>query len=108
MGLQGISESSGVALDPLNGNLFVGNLSGRSAVAVYRAGSVNPAYGLRNTQFADFLGMGVIRHTEYLMVPASQSNTITFFKHNARKPSFTVTLPRADAYGVALKPAGVP
>jgi DNA-binding beta-propeller fold protein YncE len=88
LGLQGILESSGVAVDALNGNLFVANLDsgngGGSAVNVYPSGSLNPTYKLPNTPFADFLGVGTIHRTEYLIVPNSQSNTVTFFKHDPR------------------------
>jgi len=112
LNLQGLSGPSGLALDPLNGNLFVGNLNAGhkkgSSVVLYRAGSQSPAYSLPNTLFADFLGIGVIGRTEYLMVSASQGNTVTFFKDNSRAASFALIVPAVALYGVAMKPAGAP
>ncbi len=109
--LHKLSGPSGLALDPLNGNLFVGNLNGnaqQSSVAVYRAGKLRLAYTLPNTPFSDFLGLAVFRGHEYVMVSASQGNTVTFFRHERRQPSFVLQSSEEQLYGVAFKPAGMP
>jgi sugar lactone lactonase YvrE len=110
LNLQGLSGPAGLALDG-SGNLFVGNLNGsaqQSSVAVYPAGSVNPAYTLPNTPFTDFITVGVLHRKQYVMVSASQGDTVTFFKDKARSASFAVFTPNIGSYGVALKPAGLP
>jgi hypothetical protein len=110
LNLQGLSGPSGLALDR-GGDLFVGNLNGntqQSAVAVYPAGSVSPAYTLPNTPFSDFLGVADLGVNEYVMVSASQGVTVTFFQDGALRAPFTLTAPTRNVYGVVLKPAGLP
>jgi hypothetical protein len=109
LNLQGLANTSGIALDPLDGDLFVADIH-FNKVFVYPPGNVQPARKLKATVQACFLGSGAIKDAEYIFVPdCGNSGNVWVFKHNASKPLTVLTLNAAGgACCIAFKPAGVP
>ena len=103
LGFQGLTQPSGLALDPVSESFFVGNLGGKTSVVYFPPGSTSPSSSLPNTPFADFLTMATLRHKQYVVVTASQGNTVQFFVSGKRKPAFTFTTPIEEVYGSAFK-----
>lgn len=108
LGLQGLGTiTSGLTLDPQNGNLFVGNNSANQ-VLVFRPGSKTAAYQLSVAGNPNFLEIGNARDKVLLFSPDFSSNTVSVFRHDARKLFETISTGSQDANGAALKPANVP
>jgi hypothetical protein len=109
LGLQGLTQATGIALDPLNGNLFVDDYNGEGAyqMLVYAPGSTSPSRRPLDQHAGYFLTMGRIGTTEFLFDPAYFSNQIYVYKHDGNLP-YTVLTVGQNADAVAFKPAGIP
>jgi hypothetical protein len=109
LNLEGLVKPSGVAFDPITGDMFVSDL-GRNHVYVYAPGSSTQSRRLQPAMGACLLASGPVKNTAYVFVPQCSFNgTIWVFKHRANKPKTVLTLNGAGgAASVALKPAGVP
>jgi DNA-binding beta-propeller fold protein YncE len=110
LGLQGLTQATGITIDPTDGNLFVDNFLGHGGLytlLAYASGAQTPMRSLQRNIAGYYLAMGSIRHEQVLFVPAFFSNAVFIFKHNARKPVTTLT-EASQAGSVAYKAAGVP
>jgi hypothetical protein len=107
LGFQGLTQPSGLALDPATGSFFVGNLGGKTSVVFFPQGSTNPSFSLPNTPYTDFLSMATLHGKEYVVVTASQGNAVQLFRSGKSSPKFTITAPMEQVFGTAFKP-GVP
>ena len=109
LGLQRLQRTDGIAVDPLNGNLYVGTYgSDADAVRVYAPGGTDPLGTLKDSNGADSNAIGMVGHTEYVFEPDSGSDEVVVFKHNRYHPAFTVNVTAAHyPVGVAVKPAGL-
>jgi DNA-binding beta-propeller fold protein YncE len=110
LGLQGLTRTNGVAIDPDNGNLFVGNFgNGQDDVLVFKPGAVQASSALRGSKGADMLAMAAVDGLEYVLVPDAYTNVVHVFLDES-KTSIVTLHPRPAHFpeGVAVKPAGVP
>jgi hypothetical protein len=103
LGLEDLPGASGLAIDPLNGDLFVSNNTTR----VYAPGAVKPKRILQ-TADQDELAIGTVRGTEYLFAANHQTEQVLIFKHDAKKATGSLPTGASDLIGVGIKPAGVP
>jgi DNA-binding beta-propeller fold protein YncE len=108
LGLRHLDATSGIALDPVTGTLFVSNLDGESHVAVYAPGATHPTRTLRNSGNADFLNMATLHNREYVMVPNTSSSDITFYRSSRNKPAFVFSTVANENHGALVKLAGIP
>jgi hypothetical protein len=111
LGLQGLSQPAGIALDPSNGNLFVNDYEGpgKYKTFVYKPGNIYPARTLKEgVVSANFLATGTIRDTRYIFVPNFFSNVVSVYEHNATQRLAAITTGSKNINGVAYKPAGAP
>jgi hypothetical protein len=91
LGLQGVPKPAGIALDPLDGNLFVQNYQpGHYETLVYAPADVNPGRTLKDSAAANLLTIGVRRRV-YLFVPDFFSNAVSVFRHDAERPLSVLT-----------------
>jgi sugar lactone lactonase YvrE len=107
LGLQGLTDSAGIAIDRRNGNLFVSNDNQGTAIHVFAAGSVKQLRQLSGSQNADYLAIGGIKGKEYIFAPQSQSDSVVLYEHNRDHP-FIILKTLEDAHGVAIKAPDVP
>jgi len=109
LNLQKLTATSGIALDPTNGDLFV-STDGPQKILVYPAGQTQPSRTLKLSATACFLANGVIRNREFVFVPdCGSTGNIWVFNSNKNSPLETWNLPAAGgACCIAFKPAGVP
>jgi len=113
LGLEELVHARGIALDPLDGNLYVNNLlhfGGNDAQTLaYAPGSVTPKYRLKgSTPAADDIVFGVVQGEEYMFLSNTHTNQVIVYKHNSRKPLTVLTTASNNTQGLAFKPAGVP
>jgi hypothetical protein len=106
LGLQGLWHAGGI--DPLNGNLFVGDCGGGKQINVYAPGNPNPVRTLSGMSRSYFMTIGRVRRVEYVFAPNFESDTVTVYRHNATNPSTTLVTGQSGAGAVAFKPADVP
>jgi len=107
LGLQGIHNSTGVAVDPITGNLFVATLNAGSAVHVFKPGTVDESYELVGSGTADFITIGAIKGQTYLFAPYSAGSTVRLYRHERKNIYATLSAP-SSAHQVAIKPPNVP
>jgi DNA-binding beta-propeller fold protein YncE len=107
LGLQGLTDPAGIAVDPLNGNIFVSNDNEGTAIHVFAPGSVKQSRQLSGSHNADYLAIGDVKGKEYTFAPQSQSNIVVLYEHNKDQP-FSTLATLEDAHGVAIKPPDVP
>jgi DNA-binding beta-propeller fold protein YncE len=107
LGLQGLTDPAGIAIDPLNGNLFVSNDNQGTAVHVFAPGSVKQSRQLSGSHNADYLAIGDIKGKEYVFAPQSQSSSVVLYEHNRDQP-FIILQTLEDAHGIAIKARDVP
>jgi DNA-binding beta-propeller fold protein YncE len=112
LGLRGLyAQTSGLALDTVNGALFVSNaVEGPYYVSLYGAGQLTPKRSrLVNFGGLDFLAVGMMDGREHVFVPDSLGDVVYIYKHGLRgTPDVLTTASGYVAVGVAFKPAGVP
>jgi serine/threonine protein kinase, bacterial len=110
LNLQGLARTDGIARDPVNGNLYVGNFgNGKDEVLVYAPGNVNPVRTLNHSDGADLFDIGRMQNTEYLFAPDSYINVVHVFKHGRSNPVATISVAAAHyPVGLAFKHAGIP
>jgi sugar lactone lactonase YvrE len=112
LNLQGFQkEESGLAIDPVDGSLFLSNaVEGPYYVTRFAPGATMPE-AKRGLSFGglDFLAVGAIRGHEHLFVPDSLGDVIYVFKPGLNGNPGVITTASGDvAVGVAFKPADVP
>jgi DNA-binding beta-propeller fold protein YncE len=107
LGLQGIHNASGIAIDPLSGNLFVSTLNDGSAVHVFAPGSAIESYELKDSANADFVTIGNVRRHEYLFAPDSLTPNMRLFRVGKKEAHITLST-EPDAHQAAVKPPGTP
>jgi DNA-binding beta-propeller fold protein YncE len=111
LGLQGLAQATGIALDPKTGDLFVDNYdyngAGGYELLAYAPGDVEPARILAGNKAGYLLTMGRVGKALYLFDPTFYSNEIYVYKHDARRP-WTIVSTGVAADATAFKPAGVP
>jgi hypothetical protein len=108
LGLQGLDEGGGIAVDPATGNLFVGDLGADRRVLVYPPGGVIALRTLKGRFAADFLALGQVRHADFLFVPDFFSSAVTLFKSSGRRAEDAIGLGAGEVNGVAYKARGIP
>ena len=110
LNLRKLQFTQGLALDPTDGNLFVGT-SGRqlNGVRVYPHNQQTPVRTLKNSGSGNLYTSAKVNGTEYIFIPDSRNNTVRMFTSNGNAPFRIVTATGLSfALGVAVKPAGVP
>jgi DNA-binding beta-propeller fold protein YncE len=112
LNLQGFQkDESGLAIDPVDGSLFLSNaVQGPYYVTRFAAGTTTPE-AKRGLNFGglDFLAVGAIRGHEHLFVPDSLGDVIYVFKPSFNGNPGVITTASGDvAVGVAFKPADMP
>jgi sugar lactone lactonase YvrE len=112
LNLQGFQkDESGLAIDPIDGSLFLSNaVQSPYYVTRFAPGATMPD-AKRGVNFGglDFLAVGAIRGHEHLFVPDSLGNVIYVFKPNLDGNPGVITTASGDvAVGVAFKPADMP
>jgi hypothetical protein len=109
LNLQGLRKPSGLALDPVNGNIFISDLD-LNEVLVYAPGNVKRIRALQPAMGACLLADGRLRNVEYLFVPQCSFNGIVWVvKHNAKRALATWDFGAGrGAASIAFKPAGIP
>lgn len=109
--LQGLStETGGLAVDPLNGNVVVANINTPIQITVYAAGSTMPSYQLSPAINSHGLGFGMLPGKgEVLFAPNYGTQLPVYvFLHDAQQPFEQIATNLHGINGVALKPANVP
>jgi len=108
LGLQGLTNTSGIALDTKSGNIYVSDIGHNpNQVALYKAGSTQPAERL-NQSSADELTFAPLGHTGYLFVPDTVSNQVLIYKAGSRNPHLIIGTDLQYLIAAAIKPPGVP
>jgi|HubBroStandDraft_1064217.scaffolds.fasta_scaffold715721_1 hypothetical protein len=94
LGRQGLQRTDGLALDPLNGDLFGGNYGAQNgdAILVYPPGSTRPLRKLMDSNEADSNAFGAVRRTVYFFAPDSYTDEVRVFKNNGDRPAFTLSV----------------
>ncbi len=110
LNLRKLQLTEGLALDPTDGNLFVGTLGGQlNGVRVYPHNQQSPVRTLKNSGSGNLYTTAKVDGTEYIFIPDRRNNTVRMFTSNGNVPFRTVTaVGLSFAFGVAVKPAGVP
>jgi DNA-binding beta-propeller fold protein YncE len=106
LGLQGITDASGLALDALNANLFVSGANGNTLV--FALGDSKPRRRLKGIANDDYLAIGTVGKHEYLFTPNSANNTVSVYLHTKNSPLTVLNTAANYLVGIAFKPAGVP
>jgi DNA-binding beta-propeller fold protein YncE len=102
LGLQQDLPASGLALDPLTGDLFV---SGPGITQVYAPGKVDP---LRHMGFSpDYLAVGVVHGVEYIFGGLT-GDDVAIYRHNRNRQYAVFASGAQYVVGSAFKPADVP
>ncbi len=111
LGLQGLhAQTSGMAIDPADGSLFVSNaVETPYYIQRYAAGQQHPEAQLElGFGGLDFLAVGTIHGHKHVFVPDSQGDFIYVLKPGlSGNPGVITTASGYVAVGVAFKPAGV-
>jgi DNA-binding beta-propeller fold protein YncE len=109
LGLQGLIEATGIALDPESGDLFVDNYNGESTyqLLAYATGQVDPTRTLAGGKAGYNLTMGRVGKTLYLFDPTFFSEQVYVYKHDSNQ-LWSILTAGQNAEVVAYKPAGVP
>jgi len=107
LGLQGLAQATGIALDPETGDLFVDNYGNGYELLAYAPGSVAPTRTLAGNKAGYLLTLGRMGKTLYLFDPTFYSNEVYVYKHDAKRP-WTILGTAENADATAFKPAGVP
>jgi DNA-binding beta-propeller fold protein YncE len=111
LGLQGLNVTSGVALDPVTGNLFVSTVHDDYRVYVYAPGSRQPTYALENTVGACTLASGQTgAHLDIFVPSCGSDGTVQVFKSTSKKlrTAWAFSQDEDGATALAFKPAGMP
>jgi DNA-binding beta-propeller fold protein YncE len=109
LGLLRWTHTNGIAIDPANGDLFVGDGPGDMRVRVYAPGNLSPERTLQGRYVAWALASGAIGKHEYIFVPDAPNFAVHVFRDKSNKVFSTISSAQtADIAGVAFKPAGVP
>jgi hypothetical protein len=83
-----------------------GQLNG---VRVYPHNQQSPVRTLKNSGSGNLYTSAKVAGTEYIFIPDRKNNTVRMFTSNGNVPFRTVTAAGLSfAFGVAVKPAGVP
>jgi DNA-binding beta-propeller fold protein YncE len=106
LGLQGIPEVGGVAMDA-RGDLFVANLLTKDYVDVFVPGQTEPARQLHTTADANFMASGYVHGKDYVFVPDYFGNIVSIFEERGRRPLSILQTGVSGLNGVVVKPAGM-
>jgi len=110
--LNGIASPNAIAIDPVNGNLFVSNFNGNAPyIDVYAPGSQQPAYTLQSSGIGTHLmTVGVVGSHEYLFAPGYGTYVPIYVFDAASMSGPFEYIPDSmrGINGVAFLPAGRP
>jgi hypothetical protein len=112
LNLSGLTKgaTSGIALNPSNGDLYVSNATGPPAnLSVYPPAQQDPSR-VKETHFGgtNFLGVGLFRGHATVFVPDSAANLIYVYQANLKGLPGVIATSSQSVNSVAFKPAGVP
>ena len=107
LGLKGIAQACGLAIDPSSGNLFVSQ-AGEGPTLVFAPGRDSAIRELEDSSDSNLIALGSVKGREYLFMPHAPQNVVTLFKMHGTKQVGAVFVTAQDMIGVAIKPAGVP
>jgi DNA-binding beta-propeller fold protein YncE len=108
LGLQGLVDPSGLALDTSKQDIFVSDIAHNpNQVALYKAGATSPTRWLERSS-ADQLTVGRLRKSLYLFVPDTITNEVSVYRPNAARPFLEIPTDVQYLIAVAIKPSGIP